>query len=66
MGFGPLSLEDLGWTPGFAEAFAPFAGPGVEPARVSLEHTHIYRVMTPAGEYLARVAGRLRHPPCRH
>jgi len=61
MGFGPLSLEDLGWTPRFAEAFAPFAGPGVEPARVSLEHTHIYRVMTPAGEYLARVAGRLRH-----
>jgi len=61
MGFGPLSLEDLGWTPGFAEAFAPFAGPGVEPARVSLEHTHIYRVITASGEHLARVAGRLRH-----
>ena len=31
------------------------------PARVSLEHTHIYRVLTGGGEWLARVAGRLRH-----
>ena len=56
-----MTLDDLGWTPRFAEAFAPFAAEGVEPARVSLEHTHIYRVLTPAGERLARVAGRLRH-----
>ena len=35
--------------------------PGLEPARVSLEHTHIYRVMTSGGERLARVSGRLRH-----
>src|SRR5450759_2208438 len=55
------TLEDLGWTPRFAEAFAPFQAEGIEPARVSLEHTHIYRVLTPAGEQLARVAGRLRH-----
>ena len=57
----PLTLEDLGWTPAFAEAFEPHRAPGVEPARVSLEHTHIYRVLTPGGEQLARVAGRLRH-----
>ena len=31
------------------------------PGRVALEHTHIYRVMTEAGESLARVSGRLRH-----
>ena len=55
------SLDDLGWTPHFAAAFEPFRAPGVEPARVSLEHTHIYRVMTPGGESLARVSGRLRH-----
>ena len=55
------TLEDLGWTPRFAEAFALFHAEGIEPARVSLEHTHIYRVLTPAGEQLARVAGRLRH-----
>ena len=28
---------------------------------MSLEHTHIYRVLLPEGERLARVAGRLRH-----
>src|SRR5262249_49445146 len=57
-----MTLEELGWTAHFAAAFdAIRAGPGVEPARVSLEHTHIYRVLTPRGERLARVAGRLRH-----
>jgi ribosome biogenesis GTPase / thiamine phosphate phosphatase len=56
-----MTLEELGWTPRFAEAFAPFAVDGLEPGRVSLEHTHIYRVLTPAGERLARVSGRLRH-----
>jgi ribosome biogenesis GTPase / thiamine phosphate phosphatase len=56
-----LSLDALGWTPRFAEAFEAQRAPGLEPARVSLEHTHIYRVITPRGERLARVAGRLRH-----
>lgn len=56
-----LTLDDLGWTARFAEGFEALAAPGLEPARVSLEHTHIYRVLTPGGERLARVAGRLRH-----
>jgi ribosome biogenesis GTPase len=56
-----LTLEDLGWTARFAEAFEAHRAEGVAPARVSLEHTHIYRVLSPAGERLARVAGRLRH-----
>lgn len=56
-----LTLEDLGWRPRFAEAFEPFRAQGLTPARVSLEHTHIYRVLSPDGERLARVAGRLRH-----
>jgi len=56
-----LTLEDLGWTPRFADAFDAYRGDGIAPARVSLEHTHIYRVLTPDGESLARVAGRLRH-----
>src|SRR5436190_1944300 len=58
---GALTLEDLGWTPRFAAAFEPFRAEGVYPARVSLEHTHIYRVMAADGETLARVSGRLRH-----
>jgi ribosome biogenesis GTPase len=56
-----LTLEDLGWTPRIGDAFEAYRGDAVVPARVSLEHTHIYRVMTPDGEFLARVAGRLRH-----
>jgi ribosome biogenesis GTPase len=56
-----LTLEALGWRARFAEAFEPLRGEGIEPARVSLEHTHIYRVMAGSGEHLARVAGRLRH-----
>jgi ribosome biogenesis GTPase / thiamine phosphate phosphatase len=55
------ALEDLGWSPGLAEAFAPHRAARLSPARVSLEHTHIYRVLSPAGEQLARIAGRLRH-----
>jgi ribosome biogenesis GTPase len=60
-----MVLEDLGWSPPFAEAFAPHRDAGLEPARVSLEHTHIYRVLTPGGERLARVSGRLRHAAAR-
>jgi ribosome biogenesis GTPase len=56
-----MTLEELGWTPRFAEAFAPYAAQGYVPARVSLEHTHIYRVLTADDDQLARVSGRLRH-----
>jgi ribosome biogenesis GTPase len=44
----------------FAEAFAPYADHCI-PARIALEHQHIYRVYTEEGETLARVRGRLRH-----
>lgn len=56
-----IDLTRLGWNARFAEAFAPYAERGLLPARVSLEHTHIYRVFAADGEMLARVAGRLRH-----
>ena len=54
-------LENLGWNDRFAEAFAPLAGHNREPARVVLEHTHIYRVACAEQELLGRVSGRLRH-----
>jgi ribosome biogenesis GTPase len=57
----PFDLNALGWTPRLADAFAPFTADRLEPARVALEHTHIYRVFAASGEYLARVSGRLRH-----
>lgn len=56
-----MDLAQLGWTPTLEAAFAPHAAEGLVPGRVSLEHTHIYRVMTAGGEWLARVSGRLRH-----
>ncbi len=55
------SLPALGWREPFAAAFEPLARPNVVPGRVSLEHKHIYRVLTEQGERLARAAGRLRH-----
>jgi ribosome biogenesis GTPase / thiamine phosphate phosphatase len=55
------ALELLGWNDRFASAFEPHAAADVVPGRVSLEHQHIYRVLTSDGESLARVAGRLRH-----
>jgi ribosome biogenesis GTPase len=54
-----FALADLGWNDRLASALAEF--PDLAPARVSLEHTHIYRVLTGNGEWLARVSGRLRH-----
>lgn len=54
-------LIALGWTPRFEALFEPHREAGLIPARVSLEHTHIYRVLTGGEEWLARVAGRLRH-----
>ncbi len=51
----------LGWNARLDEEFAPHAAAGLVPARVALEHTHIYRVITDEGEWLARVSGRLRH-----
>ena len=54
-------LADLGWNDRLTEAFAPHAAAGLVAARISLEHTHIYRVFTESGEWLAKVSGRLRH-----
>jgi ribosome biogenesis GTPase / thiamine phosphate phosphatase len=56
-----IDLTTLGWDVRVDAAFAPNAAEGLIPARVVLEHTHIYRVVTADGELLARVSGRLRH-----
>jgi ribosome biogenesis GTPase len=54
-------LRALGWDEALAAAFEPYAARGLRPARVTLEHQHIYRVADDEGEYLARVRGRMRH-----
>lgn len=56
-----MSLDTLGWDERWAEAFAPLAARGLTPARVVLEHQHIYRVHLGDREVLARVSGRTRH-----
>ena len=55
------ALARLGWNERLQQAFAAHASGDAVPARVALEHTHIYRVKSEAGESLARVSGRLRH-----
>ena len=49
-----LTLENLGWDGRREEQFAPFRADGLEPGRVALEHTHIYRVVTPSEDVLRR------------
>ena len=51
----------LGWTLARDEAFAPWTAAGLVPGRVSLEHNHVFRVLTGDAEWLAEAAGRLRH-----
>ena len=55
------TLEAYGWDDFFAEGFAPYAGEGFVPARVTLQHNKIYAVRTEGGETEAEVTGRLRH-----
>ena len=56
-----FDLAALGWNSRLDEQFTAHREAGLVPARVSLEHTHIYRVLSERGDRLARVAGRLRH-----
>ena len=60
---GEVTLETLGWDGRWAEVWAERHGSTDDraPARVVLEHQHIYRVHTGTGELLARVTGRVRH-----
>ncbi len=56
-----MTLEKLGWTSSFEEAFRSFGEDGLTPGRISAGFTHLYRVLTGEGELLAEVAGRFRH-----
>lgn len=56
-----MSLADLGWSESRERAFAPLAAAGLVAGRVVLEHNHVFRVLTAAGEGLAETAGALKH-----
>lgn len=56
-----VDLWTLGWNAGLAAQFEPHAARRLQPARVVLEHQHLYRVQTDTAEILAHVAGGFRH-----
>lgn len=58
---GLTMLERLGWHPFFSDAFEALDDDEVCPARVSVEHNHLYRVLTESSELLASASGRLKH-----
>jgi ribosome biogenesis GTPase len=53
-------LEHYGWTPEWAETFAPFAAQELVPGRVAVEHRGAYLVRVEAEEVEAEVAAKLR------
>ena len=55
------ALDTLGWDRARDAEFAAFRASGWVPGRVSLEHNHVYRVLTADGEVLAEAAGRIKH-----
>ena len=56
-----MELSALGWTPALEAAFLDHREAGLVPGRVSLEHNHVYRVLTDEGEWLAEAAGRIKY-----
>ena len=56
-----IDLASLGWNADLVLVFAPHAEKGLVPGRVSLEHNHVYRVLTADGEWLAETAGRVKY-----
>lgn len=57
-----LNLETIGWNSYFAAAFEPYAASGKHlPGRVVSEHKGYYDVLTAQGEFLCKVAGKMRH-----
>lgn len=56
-----MTLEQLGWTTAWENAFSRHAAAGYVPARVCREHRGVYAVIAETGERLAEVGGRFRH-----
>ena len=56
----PESLVDLGWDDAWDEQLKQH-GPGLEPARVAVEHRGAYTLIASRGEVAAEVTGKLRH-----
>ncbi|HYP28421.1 MAG TPA: ribosome small subunit-dependent GTPase A [Blastocatellia bacterium] len=55
------NLDVYGWSDFFKDAFDLFEKRGLEPARVALQHNHIYRLYSERGELDATTTGKMRH-----
>lgn len=56
-----MEAADFGWTSFEERSFRELDGDGRVRARVAATYTHLYRLLTEAGECLGQVSGRLRH-----
>jgi ribosome biogenesis GTPase len=56
-----FQLPVLGWDDAFATSFQPHISSGLLPARVALEHKHVYELLSPEGALTAHCTGRLLH-----
>lgn len=56
-----MNLQELGWDDFFAGHFAPYAEAGLFPGRIIAEYRECYRVHSGQSDFLAVVAGKLRH-----
>jgi ribosome biogenesis GTPase len=56
-----MTLEQLGWNARHAAAFAPHAGAGCVPARVTLQLKGFFECVGEAGAKLGECTGRFRH-----
>ncbi|WP_243735169.1 ribosome small subunit-dependent GTPase A [Paenibacillus turpanensis] len=55
------SLQNFGWNEALERQFTPYRAEGLVPARVCLEHKHMYRLFSEHGELLGEIAGKLRY-----
>ncbi len=60
-----MTLAELGWDDGWAEAFRMIAGPDLQPGRVAIEFNHLYRVFVDGAEIETSASGRLKHHAAR-
>ncbi len=56
-----MNLSKLGFYPELTEQAEGLLKENFQIARVALEHTHIYKVLTDEKEYLAEITGKMRH-----
>lgn len=58
-----MTLGELGWSPFFEEAFAPFGERALVPARVGVQHRGGFELLAEAGDLSGVPAGALRELP---